>query len=74
MESQKLKILEYMKEHGAITPMEALSEFGCFRLSARIHDLRAMGYSINTVQVVSNGKWFARYYLESEDGGQTDVC
>jgi len=39
-------ILKYMKEHGGITPREALNHCGCMRLSARIHDLRALGHDI----------------------------
>ena len=39
-------ILAYMREHGSITPMEALNYCGCMRLSARIHDLRNMGHDI----------------------------
>ena len=44
--TQNEMILNYMKEHGGITPAEALNYCGSMRLSARIHDLRAMGYDI----------------------------
>lgn len=47
MKTQNELILEYMKEHGGITPAEALNHCGSMRLSARIHDLRAMGYDIH---------------------------
>jgi len=39
-------ILKYMKEHGSITPTEALNHCGSMRLSARIHDLRQLGHNI----------------------------
>lgn len=39
-ESHKRQVLEYLKKHGSITPMDALREFGCYRLGARIYDLR----------------------------------
>jgi len=45
-EKQTEKILRYMKEHGSITPMEALRHIRCFRLGARIFDLRAEGIEI----------------------------
>ena len=48
MASQKNKILKHLIEHGSIEPLEALREFGCMRLGARIGDLRADGYSIKT--------------------------
>lgn len=37
------QILEYMKTGASVTPLEALSRFGCFRLAARISDLRDRG-------------------------------
>lgn len=47
----------------AITPLEALQEFGCLRLAARISDLRRTGMDIECRQVTRNGKRFARYRL-----------
>ena len=44
---QVIKVLEYMQKHGSISQREAVV-FGCYRLSARIHDLRKMGYTIKT--------------------------
>ena len=32
-------ILAYLYKHGAITPIDALRDLGCFRLAARIHDI-----------------------------------
>jgi hypothetical protein len=45
--SDKTLILEHLKANGYITPMDAL-RFGCYRLSARIYDLRRDGYNIIT--------------------------
>lgn len=60
-------IIQHLEDRGRITPMEALRKFGCFRLSARIYDLRKMGYDIVTESVTrkSHGvvKTFARYSL-----------
>lgn len=47
------KILQYMKDHGQITPLDALREFSCMRLAARIADLRNRGYEINS-EIVSS--------------------
>lgn len=47
----------------AITPLEALQEFGCLRLAARIRDLRQTGMDIECGHVTRNGKRFARYRL-----------
>lgn len=51
MKSQNKQVLDYMKNHGSITPLEALNHIGCMRLSARIWDLRKEGYNINTEQI-----------------------
>ena len=44
-----------------LTPIDALEKFGCFRLAARVADLRAEGLDIETVTETRNGKKFARY-------------
>ena len=63
-ESQCSKIILYIKEHGSITAMEALNLCGCFRLSARIHDLRhKFGWNIISERVIRNGKRVAQYSL-----------
>ena len=65
-ESQCSKILGVLLNGDAITPLEALTKFGCFRLSARIHDLRhKQGYdNIVTERVLtSSGKYVAQYRL-----------
>ena len=46
-DSQNRKVLGWMKEHGSITPQDALT-FGCMRLAARIKDLRDGGTDIIT--------------------------
>ena len=45
--SDKTLILEHLRVHGCITPMDAL-KFGCYRLSAGIYDLRRDGHAILT--------------------------
>lgn len=65
--TQCKQILAYIDLHGSITPLEALEYCGCFRLSARIKDLRDDGYSIVTVREKKNGKSYARYFLEEEN-------
>lgn len=47
MTPQNADILEYMRAHGKITTIEAITKLGCTRLSARIWDLRHLGYQIS---------------------------
>lgn len=43
MDSQTKQIMEYLSAGNSLTPLEALRLFGCFRLSARIYELRDIG-------------------------------
>lgn len=47
--SQCNDILRHLETHRGITAIVALDRYGCFRLAARISDLRAQGYQITTV-------------------------
>lgn len=63
-ETQCAQILAYMREGHAITSLEALSLFGCLRLSARIHDLRDRGHAITSSKVATaTGKLVAQYRM-----------
>ena len=46
--THKEQIREVLERGEAITPIDALQMFGCFRLGARIYDLRQEGLSIRT--------------------------
>lgn len=62
--SQTRTILAYMKAGNGITPMDALNLCGCFRLSARIAEIKKLGYAVKTESVkVEGGKYVARYSL-----------
>lgn len=62
--SQAEKILDYMLSGKAITPIEALDLFGCFRLGARIADIKAKGYLVYSDRItLPNGKKVAQYHL-----------
>lgn len=48
-----------------VTAMDALDGCGCFRLAARINDLRQAGHEIETTTIeLPNGKHVARYLLK----------
>ena len=51
--SQKKVILDHLKKFGSIEPLTALREYGCYRLGARISDLRNDGYNIITETIKS---------------------
>lgn len=63
--SQKQAIMEYLLDGHSITPLEALEMFGCFRLGARIADLRKLGMNIqnDNPRDPVTGKRYAKYRL-----------
>ena len=71
MANDRELILMHMKKYGTITQDEADEEYGIKRLSARINELRNMGYTIKTDMIscrnrrgrISN---FAKYSLEED--------
>ena len=61
--TQNQRILDYLKSGKTLTPLVALEKFGCFRLSARIFNLREQGNAIITNNITRKGKTFAEYSL-----------
>lgn len=62
--SQCTLIEQHLRSGKTITPIEALDLYGCFRLGARIWDLKDQGLDIAT-EIVNNGrKRYARYSLK----------
>lgn len=66
--NQKEMILRYMAEYGSITPVDALREFGCMRLAARIADIRADGVDVYRIMEKAVNRYgdtvrFARYTI-----------
>lgn len=62
------KILQYIKENGSITPINAMEEFGCMRLASRICDIKKMGYPVKVkIETAKNRNGepvhYARYSL-----------
>jgi len=72
-ESQTRTILRVLMSGGRITPLEALMQHGCFRLAARIADLRRDGWPIKMERVEHEGKHFAEYFLPSSEDGANKV-
>lgn len=60
--SQAKRVLEYMEKHGSISQAEAISAFSCYRLAAKIFDLRKEGYVIKTERVPFSNEYTNGYY------------
>lgn len=71
MKGSKARLLEHFERFGTITSLEAFEKYGITRLSARIFDLRALGYEIDTVMVESENRYgeavrYGKYVLKGE--------
>ncbi len=64
-DSQNALIKGWLLNGYSLTQLEALNQFGCFRLAARISDLRDKGLNVVTDMVtLENGKRVARYFVK----------
>lgn len=62
--TQASVILSLLSQGIPLTPLDALKTIGCFRLGARIWELRKMGHDIKKRMVkTSEGKRIAEYSL-----------
>jgi hypothetical protein len=62
-DSQTALIKGWLLNGRSITQMDALNMFGCFRLAARIANIREEGFDIVTDMITVNDKRMAQYYL-----------
>lgn len=64
MKPQSAAVLKLLEEKpSGVTQREAIVRLACYRLAARVADLRAEGYTITSESVVQGGVRFARYRL-----------
>ena len=67
LNSQNAMILNFLESGRSLTPIEALEKFQCFRLAARMNDLRKKGYVIETeILKDDNGKSYASYSIPKD--------
>ncbi len=71
MKGQRNEVVSHLNSFGAITSKEAFEMYGITRLAAIIHDLRIMGYNIETDMIVGKTRYgstcqYARYVLVEE--------
>lgn len=64
MNTQNRQILAHLQSGKRLTGLDALSLFGCFRLGARIYDLKQDGHAINSRSIsTENGKRVSEYWI-----------
>jgi hypothetical protein len=62
-DSQTALIKGWLLNGRSITQLDALNMFGCFRLAARIANIREEGFDIVTDMITVNDKRVANYRL-----------
>ena len=63
--SQTSDILAHLEQGHRLTQLDAFYRFNCFRLGARILELKDDGHPIDRrmVEDPETGKWFAEYWM-----------
>lgn len=76
-ETHKSLIRRRLTEGGSITPLEALRDYGRYRLASRISDLRREGLNItkrmeeDVSRVTGKTVRYSRYYIEQQGNGES---
>ena len=63
-QTHKTRLLDYLKNYGSITSLEAIRDLGNTRLSATIYVLKDEGYNIETTSQEVQTRW------TNEDGSR----
>lgn len=77
MVSQKKMVLDYIREFGSITPLDAFKDLGVTRLAAVIFELKKDGHNIHTEREHGKNRFgqatrYARYsFWKGEGNGST---
>lgn len=70
--NQVKAVLAHLKSGQSITSMQAYELYRITRLSAKIFDIKAMGYNVQfirhkTINSFGNRSWYKEYYLVEEE-------
>jgi hypothetical protein len=59
-----MRILDYMRQFGSISTIEAFNDLGVARLASRIHDLKGQGYNIISETKTSKNRFGENTYFK----------
>ena len=62
--TQSQRVLDYIREFGSITQLEALKELGVMRLASRISDLKKDGYNIKSKPEAVLNRYGEKCYIK----------
>jgi hypothetical protein len=55
--TQRDRVLQYIKEFGSITSMQAYSDLGCTQLATRISELKERGYEFSKTRINTKNRY-----------------
>jgi hypothetical protein len=69
--NQEQKIINYVERFGSITTLDAFKDLAITRLSARIFNIKNMGYKVTSIRETSKNRFgedvnYSRYFIEKE--------
>lgn len=69
--NQEQKIINYVERFGSITTLDAFRDLAITRLSARIFNIKKLGYKVLSVREKSKNRFgeevnYNRYFIEKE--------
>ena len=78
MMSQKKMVLDYIREFGSITPLDAFRDLGITRLSAIVFRLREEGHDIDKAIEIGNNRFgnqtrYARYSFGKDESNENQT-
>ena len=71
--NQTTRVLWHLKAGHKLTALDALNLFGCWRLGARIHNIRAMGFNVKTDLITTSTKKVIAEYSMGKNYRQTQL-
>lgn len=78
MASQKQMVLDYIREFGSITPIDAFRDLGVTRLAAKVFELKKDGHDIRTEREHCKSRFgqttrYARYSFGKGEGNENQT-
>lgn len=70
--NQEQKIINYVERFGSITTLDAFRDLAITRLSARIFNIKKLGYKVLSVREKSKNRFgekvnYSRYFIEEKE-------
>lgn len=62
--TQAERVLDYIREFGSITQLDALRDLGVMRLASRVSDLRKQGYDIRGKHIAVENRYGEKCHIK----------